>query len=440
MKPAAAIAVAVSGGRDSMALLHCTAAQASALGLRVVALHVHHGLMADADEWAAIVQRTCTRWAAQGKPLSFALHKLEGQPAKGDSVEAWAREHRYAALTQMARAAGATAVLLAQHQDDQAETVLLQALRGAGPAGLAAMPVSIERDGITWMRPWLAMPGSAIETYAKRHRLRYVQDPSNTDPRFARSRLRAEVMPVLRAAFPDSVQALAAVAQRCAQAQAVLDEVVAADLATVAPDGALHVPARKRLSDARGQAVLHAWLNAQTGGRAQSAGVVAVSTLLREGRSGSVADVVGGQVRLYRGRLSFAPTGKADEARIDQHADIHKAGRYEVPGGGVLLVRRCQQQGVPLAMLATARWVSRRGGEQFQRAPNTPPRSLKKAFQAAGVPEWQRQAPLLVGADGDVIFVPSLGVDARAVAATGEPQVSLVWLDAAPPARRQARA
>ncbi len=443
MKPAAAIAVAVSGGRDSMALLHCTAALASALGLQVVALHVHHGLMAGADEWAALVQRTCARWARQGKPLSFAMRKVEGKPGKGDSVEAWAREHRYAALTQMARAAGASVVMLAQHQDDQAETVVLQALRGAGPAGLAAMPVSIERDGVTWMRPWLAMPGAAIEAYAKQHRLRYVQDPSNTEPRFARSRLRVEVMPVLRAAFPNSVQALAAVAQRCAQAQAVLDEVAAADLALVAPDRTVHVPAWKRLSQARGQAAVHAWLNAQTAGRAQSTGVTAVTTLLREGRSGSVADVVGGQARLYRGRLSFLPAREVKERLVtvvEQAANINKTGCFAAPGGGVLVVRRCKQPGVPLSVLATARWVSRSGGEQFQRAPGAPPRSLKKAYQAAAVPEWQRHTPLLVGADGRLIFVPPLGMDARAVAATGEPQVSLRWLDNAPPARRQTRA
>jgi tRNA(Ile)-lysidine synthase len=440
MKRAAAIAVAVSGGRDSMALLHCTVAQASVLGLHVVALHVHHGLMAQADEWAALVQRTCMRWAKQGKPVSFAMHKLEGTPGKGDSVEAWAREHRYAALAQLARSAGATAVLLAQHQDDQAETVLLQALRGAGPAGLAAMPASIERNGITWLRPWLATPGAAIEAYAKRHRLRYVQDPSNTDPRFARSRLRAQVMPALRAAFPDSVQALAAVAKRCAQAQAVLEEVVAADLATVAPDGVFHAPIWKRLSAARGQAVLHAWLNAQTEGCAQSAGVATVSTLLREGRSGNVADVVGGQARLYRGRLSFASNAAPGETSVDKAANINKTGRFPAPSHGVLVVRPCKQQGVSLATLATARWVSRSGGERFQRAPNTPPRSLKKAFQAAGVPQWRRQAPLLAGADGDLIFVPSLGMDARAVAAAGEPQVRLSWLDATPPARRQTRA
>jgi tRNA(Ile)-lysidine synthase len=439
MKPAA-IAVAVSGGRDSMALLHCAVAQAAALGLHVVALHVHHGLAAEADDWAGLVQRTCTRWTKRGLPLSFAMHKLTGKPRKGDSVEAWAREHRYAALAQMARAAGASVVLLAQHQDDQAETVLLQALRGAGPAGLAAMPAVVERDGITWMRPWLSMRGAAIAAYAKRHRLHYVQDPSNADPRFARSRLRAEVMPALRTAFPGSVQALAAVAQRCAQAQALLGEVTAADWAAVAPESALHVPAWKQLSDMRGQAVVHAWLNMQTNGRSQSAGVLAVTTLLREGRSGQVVDVVGGQARLYRGRLSFEPRGQTAETNIDQDAGIHKTGRYAVPGGGLLWVRRCQQQGVPLACLAAARWVSRSGSVQFQRAPNTPPRSLKKAYQAAAVPAWQRLAPLLMGAHGHPIFVPGLGVDARAIAAPGQAQVALTWLDEAPPAGRQTRA
>ena len=98
-----AVAVAVSGGRDSMALLHCLARAAQTTGVNVWALHVHHGLQPQADEWAALVQRTCKSWAAKGLPLHFAMQRLSGQPERGQSVEAWARAGRYAALTSMAR-------------------------------------------------------------------------------------------------------------------------------------------------------------------------------------------------------------------------------------------------------------------------------------------------------------------------------------------------
>jgi tRNA(Ile)-lysidine synthase len=166
------LAVAYSGGRDSTALLHATARAAVGQGVEVLALHVHHGLSPFADDWLAHGQRQCARWAKLGFPVRFLSHRLQDGPARGESVEAWARQARYRALRQMAVDEGVSAVLLAHHQRDQAETLLLQALRGAGVAGLAGMPASIERDGITWMRPWLQQPRSAIDAYVREHRLR----------------------------------------------------------------------------------------------------------------------------------------------------------------------------------------------------------------------------------------------------------------------------
>ena len=189
----ARVAVAASGGLDSTALLHFTARIAARCGLQVHALHVHHGLHADAGAWMAQVARQCRRWGG----ITFHGHRVQEQPAAGDSVEAWARRVRYQALAQMARAADCSLVLLAHHRRDQAETVWLQALRGAGPAGLAAMPRVVCREGLTWARPWLDQPREAIAAYARRHRLQYVIDPANGDDRYARSRLRSRLWPAL---------------------------------------------------------------------------------------------------------------------------------------------------------------------------------------------------------------------------------------------------
>jgi tRNA(Ile)-lysidine synthase len=421
---AAVVAVAVSGGKDSMALLHCTAVQAAEQGARVIALHVHHGLMPEADAWAALVQSTCQRWARRGLPVAFAMQRLQGKPARSQSVEAWAREGRYAALAHMAREAGATMVLLAHHQDDQAETFLLQALRGAGPAGLAAMPAVVARDGITWARPWLDWSGAAVAAYAKRHRLRHVQDASNADPRFARSRLRTQVMPALREAFPEAAATFSAAAVACAQAQTVLDEVSQADLLACSNNAALCTPALKALGTARAQAVVHAWLREQAG-TAQRAGVMVVMKLLDGGRSAAVADVQAGQVRLYRARLTFI----AAQARTPvASSSSRRLGSHPAPGGH-LVVRAAQleEPGLPKALLIQARWQARQGGEQFQRAPNTPPRSLKKAYQAAAVPVWHRDTPLLFSAQGELLFVPGLGMDARMSTSQGRGRLVLEW-------------
>ena len=231
--------------------------------MRVAALHVHHGLQPAADAWLRHAEALCTRWRRRGWPLDLHAARLEGQPARGESVEAWAREGRQRALRRLARAAGASLVLLAQHRRDQAETFLLQALRGAGPRGLAAMPATTVHEGLVFARPWLELPREAVEAYARRHRLRHVRDPSNDDPRWARSRLRRDVMPALAAAFPEAEASLADAARLAADARAVLDERAAEDLAAVSGvDGALVVATWSRLSPPRGREVLRAWLAA----------------------------------------------------------------------------------------------------------------------------------------------------------------------------------
>ena len=188
-------------------MLWVTARQAQPFCLPVVALHVHHGLMPEADAWEAQARAVC---AQLGVPLR--VKRLNGAPAAGDSVEAWARRHRYPALAEMAKAAGASLVLLAHHAEDQAETVLLQALRGGGPAGLAAMPAQWQAHGLSWARPWLHLRKETLAALVRRLGLPTVQDPSNADPRFTRSRLRAQVWPVLEAAFPHVATVLGEVA------------------------------------------------------------------------------------------------------------------------------------------------------------------------------------------------------------------------------------
>lgn len=252
------VAVATSGGRDSTALLHCTVRQGAALGVEVHALHVHHGLMPQADAWQDHVAAQCRRWG-----VACATQRLPGAPARGDSVEAWARRGRYRALAQLARERGIGLVLLAHHRRDQAETFLIQALRGGGAAGLAAMPRLAERDGVAWARPWLDLPRAAIEAYARRHRLAFVDDGSNDDPRFARGRLRATVWPALQAAFPDAEATLARAAARAAVDAAVLSELAASDVAAVRGDGeSLAVDRWLGLSPARRVNALRAWLGA----------------------------------------------------------------------------------------------------------------------------------------------------------------------------------
>lgn len=259
--------MAASGGTDSTALLHLATRLAAAWAPRaagnppaVMALHVQHGLMPEAERWLARVRTQAARWGA-----GFAFERIGSRPARGDSIEAWAREERYAALVRLARAHGVSLVLLAQHRRDQAETVLVQALRSGAPAGLAAMPREFTREGVRFVRPWLAQPREAIEAYVRRHRLRPVSDPSNADPRFVRARLRAQVWPALLGAFAQAEVALAAVAGRAAESALLEREVALVDLPQVSDGAALHRARWLLLPEARRRNALRAWLSREIG-------------------------------------------------------------------------------------------------------------------------------------------------------------------------------
>ncbi len=419
------VAVAVSGGRDSTALLHCTLRLARPLNVEVVALHVHHGLMPQADGWLKRVQRQSQRWGAR-----FLACRLETTPGPGESIEAWARRERYAALARMAREADCNVVLLAHHRRDQAETWVLQALRGAGPAGLSAMPAVAQRAALTWARPWLDQPREAIERYVRRHRLRHVDDSSNNDARFARNRLRLQVWPALLQAFPDAEVTLAGAARRAQEAASLAAEIAQHDLPPLLLAGALRVVPWLALPAARRRNALRSWLIA-----ALPAG--APQTLLHRlvdelpGRSAARWPVPGGTLRLHRGLLHLtadaAPT-PAMPCGLANLVDLSQPGRYTLPGApGHFDVETTAEGGVLAHQLLAVRVQPRQGGERFSLTANGLPRSLKKQFQALVVPAWLRDGPLLFTAQGQLLWVPALGIDARFQAARGTPQLRVTW-------------
>lgn len=448
------VAVAYSAGRDSTALLHATACAArESGGVEVLALHVHHGLSAQADAWLAHAEQTCAEWAQQGLPVRLLSQRVSVALDAGDGVESAARQARYAALADMARSAGADLILLAHHRRDQAETVLLQALRGAGVKGLAAMPADIERDGLRWVRPWLRHPRVAVESYVDLHGLAFVDDDSNGDNRFARNRLRLDVWQALEAAFPQAEAALAASADRV---QDVLEGVE--DWAQGLVDS-LHVPGEKgaaaspgldaarwaELTGAQRRVSLAHWYR---GWQGQS---LPASWLLRLAQEvpglvcrGQPARWPSIGLALYRGVLLPLDQHHAQpENSREQGAAQPVTGpvapeacewRIDVPGEqpllawrGTLRVTPVSRGGVAPALLEAVRATGRTGGEQFQAGPGRPPRSLKKQFQAAGVPPWQRSGPLIWSGDR-LVFVPGLGVDARCLAPAGSTQWGLEWV------------
>jgi tRNA(Ile)-lysidine synthase len=270
--PALPLAVALSGGADSTALLLACAARWPG---QVQAWHVHHGLQAAADEFERHCTALCARLAV---PLR--VQRVDARHAPGESPEDAARRHRYACFDALARSGQAQAaiktVVIGQHADDQVETVLLALSRGAGLPGLAAMPARWQRGEVTYRRPLLAVPGAAVRAWLRARGQAWAEDPSNADLRYTRNRIRQLVLPALQQALPQFRATFARSAAHAAQGQQVLREVAAADLAACGQPPA--IGALQALSPARQANVLRHWLatvHGQTPSSAQLSALLA---------------------------------------------------------------------------------------------------------------------------------------------------------------------
>ncbi|MBT2332627.1 tRNA lysidine(34) synthetase TilS [Variovorax paradoxus] len=248
------LAVGFSGGADSTALL---AACASAWPGQVLAFHVHHGLQAAADDFERHCAAVCERL---GVPL--VVHRVDARHAQGASPEDAARRARYQAFAAMARmdaTAGAIkSIVLGHHADDQVETLLLALSRGAGLPGLAAMPAHAQRNGLDIHRPLLSVPGADIRAWLKGLDLPWIEDPTNEDERYTRNRIRAVLLPALARTFPQFRSTFARSIGHAAQAQELLGELAAQDLALVGHPP--RIAALQALSRARQANVLRHWL------------------------------------------------------------------------------------------------------------------------------------------------------------------------------------
>ncbi|MFM1926361.1 MAG: tRNA(Ile)-lysidine synthase [Pseudomonadota bacterium] len=254
--PGLPFVVAFSGGADSTALLLACAQRWPG---QVRAVHVHHGLQAAADDFEAQCQATCLQLQ-----VPLAVRRVQASPAPGESPEDAARKARYAALAEAVQAEWPDVqdVALAQHADDQVETLLLALSRGAGLPGLASMPARWHRLGLHWHRPLLSVPGMSLREWLSRQAPdsmpQWIDDPTNADERFTRNRIRAQVLPALAQALPAFRDTFARSAAHAAQAQEALNELAAEDLERVGVPP--RIEALQQLSRARQALVLRHWL------------------------------------------------------------------------------------------------------------------------------------------------------------------------------------
>ncbi|MCX8048881.1 MAG: tRNA lysidine(34) synthetase TilS [Methylohalobius sp.] len=394
--PAAFYWIGYSGGVDSHVLVDLCARLRHELGPVFGAIHVHHGLHPEADRWAEHCQHVCA-----GLALPFQLIRVAVKPKPGQSLEEVARTARYQAF---ARHVGKdTALLLAHHQDDQAETVLLQLLRGAGPAGIAGMAQVGKIGQGALLRPLLEVPKEELLVYARQSQLTWIDDPSNFDHTLDRNYLRHCILPLIKGRWPSCARTIARSAKHCAEAQEFLAESVRSQLeGAVDRTGGLAIEALLGLDRRQQRWLLREWLRKQ-GFRSPPA--VLLERILKETISAAPdrqPRVVWseGVVCRYRGRLYALPLHVSQDPNWQCAWDGQKP--LLLPDGSVLEPRPAFGAGI------AARWWReggiqvryRRGGERCRLPGRCGHKTLKKLFQEQNVPPWMRaRLPLIYLAD-----------------------------------------
>lgn len=396
--PAVSRWVACSGGRDSMVLLHLLCrlhAQQGAPPPRV--LHVNHGLHPEAAHWARQVQGWSAALGAECRVLTVQVAR------DGDrGLEAAARQARYQAWADVLPAQHA--LLLAQHRDDQAETVLLRLLRGSGPTGLAAMPVRRPLGAGLLCRPLLQADREDLARVAEQLGVPWLEDPSNLDSRHDRNYLRQQVLPRIERRWPGYRQTLTRAAALVSEQQTLLDAQLGEGM-----QAGLPLPLDRLAAEvSRGTAQLHLWL-ARNG--IQSPSQARLLELHRQALQARVdarmrVEVGAFHVRRFAGALHLVPAIRAALPRGPLTWTLTEP--CELPHGRLLA---CCTDGAGLpAALARAEVRFRQGGERFQPAGRRHSMPLKKWFQSAQVPPWERDRLPLVCVAGQVVAVADLAV------------------------------
>jgi tRNA(Ile)-lysidine synthase len=412
---AGACLVGFSGGLDSSVLLHLLASDADARRAGLRALHVHHGLHADADRWAEHCQLTCD---ALGVPVEIV--RVAVDRTSGLGLEGAARDARHRAF---ANALADDEILaLAHHRDDQAETFLLRALRGSGVDGLAAMrPWRAYANGWLW-RPLLELPREALMTYAREHELHWLDDPSNADLRFDRNFLRNRVMPLLRERWPHASASLARSSALAAQATELLEleDASALQLAMV-DDASLDIDALRRIPIERRARVLRHW----TGGLGLPAlpghAIERIEILLlADGDAGACFEWAGARIERWRDVLHAQRIGEPLPRAWSEIWD--GATPLRLPTGDTLSLLGAAGFEQPVRVHA------RQGGERIVLPQRMHSHVLKHVLQDKGMPPWQRtQLPLLSSADGELLAAGDTILSASLAEWLGARDARLHW-------------
>ena len=435
LQPGARVCVGLSGGLDSVVLLHLLVGLRDSLNIHLSAVHVHHGLSRYADDWRDFCVALCQRWN-----VPCFVQPVMVPRDSGEGVEAAARTARYQIFTNIET----DYLVLAHHRDDQAETLLLQLLRGAGVKGLAGMPVlrSLAAGRSFLLRPLLDVERAVLLAWATEHRLQWVEDDSNTDVHYARNFLRHRILPLIAEHDPAWRTTLARSARHLADAAILLDELAAQDGKGAWQENRLQCERLAELSPARARNLLRYFLAQQQLTMPSEAQLAQIVQQLLQARRDAMVNIrlgktslrrFAGQVWVVDEATMLDESARKNSVPVSLCLDGIRSGTQEIVFSlpllsGTLHVRTATGKGLLPAQNLTIRF--RHGGERFRPDCHRPQRTLKYLWQTTALPPWQREQWPLVYCGEALVCIPGVGVACGWQAQDGESGWLLEWLPA----------
>ena len=416
------LVLAFSGGLDSTVLLYLLAQCRKTCSFQLSAQHVHHGLSPNADDWADFCQQVCLKLN-----IPFALYKVNINKSSGLGTEATAREARYKALLSV----DADFICLAHHQDDQAETLLLQLARGAGVKGLTGMAAVNGK----LLRPLLEVPRSHLEAYAKQHQLIWIEDESNADTRFNRNFIRHKVLPILEESYPSIRQTLSRSAKNMADANDLFDELALIDALQAGFDDktntTIGLSTLKNLCEPRVNNCLRWWLAQNSLQMPSQQQLQQITQQLIHAKQDAAIKLKVSEtftLRRYQNH-AYLVQELPPNAPINwlwQGEDV-----IDLPNKTQLIFSKKMGEGISLRKIENAalRIKFREGNERFKPQLGRPHRSLKVMLQNGDMPPWQRAQLPLIFMDDTLVVIPNIGVDANFQASCDEMGLVVNWID-----------
>ncbi len=415
--------IACSGGMDSIVLLHLFYSNKSKITQAIEVLYVNHGLQKEADGWGTFCQEQSQKYG-----FSFTQLKITGSCPKGESIEGWAREERYALIEDVMN--DNDVLFTAHHQDDQVETFFLQALRGAGPRGLASMPITKTLGNTFHYRPLLNYSREEINVYAKYNKLVWQEDKSNSDVQYDRNYFRHNVAPVIEKRWPAYRDTVSRLINNQKEYKALLDEVASTDfkLAQYKNEYSLNLDVVKKLSLARQKNLIFFWikaLNLKTPGFRNIEKIITdvFESNIEQSPCVNWENV---EVRRYKNIVYLA------QMKVDHNVYNEFSWNPESVlnlSNETLIAESTRGKGISKLKMEGNDFIVRyrQGGEKIYPNDLSQSKTIKQLFQEKGVLPWLRDSIPLIYVDGELALIPGFCVDVRYLAEDDEASWDIHW-------------